>query len=125
MYELKNNYFKVYIGQFYYLSNFFRIFAMIKSLTWLWYQTFNFTFNLEEQNFYVRVICCFGQYIKGFEVGLHFDSPLLHDLVETFVSLNKIGWDALQIVEYESNKDAGTRLWGMIDANQRKNLMWI
>jgi hypothetical protein len=72
--------------------------------------TFHFTYNLEEQRFYFRVICCFGQYIKGFEVGLHFDSPLLRDLVETFVSLNKIGRDALQIVEYESSNDAGTRL---------------
>jgi len=72
--------------------------------------TLHFTSNLEEQNFYVRVICCYVQYIKGFEVGLHFDSPLLRDLVESFVSLNKTVRDALQIVEYESIKDAGTRL---------------
>jgi hypothetical protein len=48
------------------------------------------------------------QYIKGFEVGLHSDSPLLRDLVESFVSLNKIGRDALQIAEYESINEAGT-----------------
>jgi hypothetical protein len=72
--------------------------------------TLHFTSNLEEQSFCVRVICCYVLYIKGFVVGLHFDSPLLRDLVGSFVSLNKIGRDALQILEYEDINDAGTRL---------------
>ena len=72
--------------------------------------TLHSTSNLEKQSFYFRVICCYVQYIKGFEVGLHFDSPLLRDIVGSFVSLNKIGRDALQIEEYETINDAGTRL---------------
>jgi hypothetical protein len=50
------------------------------------------------------------QYIKGFEVWLHSDFPLLRDLVKSFVSLNKIGRDALQIAKYENINEAGTRL---------------
>jgi hypothetical protein len=58
--------------------------------------TLQFTPNLEEQSFYVTVICCYEQYMKGFEVGPHFDSTLLCDLVGSFVSLKKSSRDVLQ-----------------------------
>ena len=63
------------------------------------------------------------QYIKGFEVGLNFDLPLLRDLVGSFVSLNEIGRVTLTRSSTRVSTTLARDSEEMIDANQRNNLI--